>query len=279
MPIHPAQRGFRQHQSTYNNINDICNTVKQLRNSEKRLRELKVKPSKRQKQFVLLLDLSKAFDSVNRTKLLRSLHQRGVSSTTVHAIAQVLSSTTHIVEADGLEYPTTTGVPQGSVLSPLLFSVYIDSLIRELVQLLPPKSTDKTREGPTEGPVSPKTPIPSHPLSSLAGCPDTGVDPAPHCTYLNQPHRVLAFADDLLVVCNQDNVQTVIERTQEWCRTHDFALNLDKTKALQIKVDRRTKTRATDSLHGIQVVSSATYLGSIIDDDCSFRSELELIKK
>ena len=119
----PEQAGFRKVRSTTEHIMTVVEQIKHAR-LRKNLRKLAV-----------FFDISKAFDRVWHEKLLHKMAQLKVTGHLYLFVKEFLSNRTMRVRSgDKLSTarPLDMGVPQGSVIAPTLFILFLHDLVKEV---------------------------------------------------------------------------------------------------------------------------------------------------
>ena len=85
--------------------------------------------------YVALLDASKAFDRVKYCKLFRLLQKRKISPLVLRLLINMYTNQTLQIRwgaQNSSKFSVSNGVKQGGVLSPILFTVYINELLLKL---------------------------------------------------------------------------------------------------------------------------------------------------
>jgi len=87
--------------------------------------------------YVCFIDLRKAYDSVNRELLWQAMKTYGISGKIVRIVSSLYENTRAKVRVNGVLsecLSLKTGVKQGCVLSPLLFNIFIDWVVRRVLK-------------------------------------------------------------------------------------------------------------------------------------------------
>ena len=118
LPLSTTQHGFRSNHSTITAFLPLTHQITKFFN--------KTRPPGR--TIAMAIDFSKAFDTVNHTTLLKMLLRTSLDNHSICWLSTYLRGRTTSVLYHNTSSPQRiirTGVPQGSVLSPLLFNFYV----------------------------------------------------------------------------------------------------------------------------------------------------------
>ena len=195
--------------------------------------------------------MSKAFDTVDRKKLIEILKKRGVPEWDVTLIATLLTNTSLSIKRGkqiSNVFKTNTGVPQGDGLSPKLFTLYLDEALRELDKFLDEREQNNDSEE-KESNTKPCNFGHDYARQSLPNLP-----------------RHIEYADDVDFFCkDQESAQEIVQAAKDIFRKYDLHVNETKTEFTPF-------TKEAD-------LTKVKKLGSFLDDvaDINRRKQLATV--
>jgi uncharacterized protein YggL (DUF469 family) len=223
-----TQHGFRTHFSTTSALSKVANEIHKA-------------VDKKENVAVISFDLSKAFDMVNHSLLLKKLRISGVIGVQLEWFESYLNGRrqqTVIGDNGRLHYSgwrtQQLGVPQGSVLGPLLFILYVNDL----------------------------QPVVSAEVVQFAD--DT-------------TSIIMGKNDEELV----EKILTVSNDMSNWCSANNMVLNCEKTNILRFKTKNHSMTNLITMNDAVLKVSqNCKILGVYIDDGLNWKEQImHLVKK
>ena len=195
----------------------------------------------------IFLDLSKAFDTLDHTILLKKLQYYGFHGTALSWFQNYLSGRIQFVDFDGTQssmLPLNTGVPQGSILGPLLFIIYMNDINTASNKFMAILYADD-----------------SNLVSSL-------------CSFdvsLNSKD----FDKNIL----SNNITQELDKIHEWLEINKLSLNVKKTKFMIFHHHQRKISNYIPDLkingQSIERVKEFNFLGIIIDENLTWGAHIQ----
>lgn len=216
--LEESQSGFRKGRCTQDHIFT-------LRQIQEKTIEYK------NKAYICFIDLTKAFDKVKRAQVWETLQKYNVEEDLLSAIKCIYKKTRNYVVQGNLEskeFITTEGLRQGGSLSPLLFIILMDDIVKEI------KTSSK------------QLPIGYRNLKQ------TGIN---EC----------AFADDVVIYAKSEkDLQRNLDAWKEALDRRQMKINGSKTKVMVISREEEQIQILLENKK-LEQVSSFKYLGSIFE--------------
>ena len=201
--------------------------------------------------YATFIDYEKAFDRVNRSILWSKLYNLGINGQVLKIVKNLYAKTkaqVHVNDELSDFFPCNVGVRQGDTLSPILFDIFLNDFEKFVA--------DRTRgfrvgTNTQRGTMSQELKV-----------------------YLKL--FVLLYADDTILLNENEDMQKAIINTYEYCTANDLRINVSKTKFI---VFSRGKVKNVKTLYldntPIERVDTFTYLGVMLKYNNTFQAAMK----
>ena len=196
--------------------------------------------------ITVFLDLSKAFDTINHEILLAKLKYYGLENKELKWFTSYLTNRKQFVDINGTVSDMksiTTGVPQGSILGPLLFLIYINDL-SHATDLLPIVYADDT-------------------------------------TVIDSIGSISANSENIDITIN--TINTKLDTIYQWLCANKLSLNVKKNKYMMFYLKETTQTQRNLPIkinnQQIDKTTEFKFLGITIDSKLSWKPHIQAISK
>ena len=232
--LYKSQYGFREKHSTELAAMEVTDKIFQ-------------DVDKKKLPLAIFLDFSKAFDTIDHRILLDKLAYYGITGTALNWFRSYLKDRSQFVQykdKSSCKSTITTGVPQGSILGPLLFIIYINDIA---------KVTNKFK-------------------FTIYADDTTLLEPI--CTF--SPNNNALNSKDIA-----QNINAELKLIVEWLALNKLSLNVKKTKMMLFHYKQRNVSKVLPMLeiNGIPIerVKEFNFLGINLDENMTWKSHVKKV--